>query len=149
MEQTPKHWMVRFSNKGVSYDGFKWNPIGEWTIAPDWYPAPVCGGGLHGQGEGGWGYCQSGRRFELCEIENFVIVDGDKVKCQKAKIIAIDKEAWGMLLELTNGNFLGSLDLRRYNHPLPEGFTHCGGYPYLGEYNHPLPKGFKQVNIGE
>ena len=136
------NWMVRFSNNGVAYDGFKWNPIGEWTEAPDWNPEPVCGGGLHGQGMGGWGYCQPGSRFEICEIEDYVLVNSDKIKTKRAKILAVDKQAWELLLKRTRDGFKGSLNLGSYSHPLPAGLTHCGGDLYLGSYSHPLPAGF-------
>ena len=38
--------------------------------------------------------------------------------------------------------FLGYLNLRTYNHPLPEGFTYCGGTLDIEDYNYPLPEGF-------
>ena len=69
-------------------------------------------------------------------------------------------------------HFPGDLDLRRYDHPLPDGlknidgylnlegykyklpngFNSCGGNLYLGGYNHPLPDGFNScggyLNLG-
>jgi hypothetical protein len=36
----------------------------------------------------------------------------------------------------------GDLNLRGYNHPLPEGFNSCGGDLDIEGYNHPLPEGF-------
>ena len=139
-----KNWMVRFSNNGVSYGNFKWKNIGEWTEAPDWDSKPVYGSGLHGQGMGGWGYCQAGSRFEFCEIsgEDFVVIDNNKIKTKKAKIIGVDQDAWAMLIAATQGNFQGSLNLQNYNLPLPAGFTHCGGDLDLRGYNLPLPAGF-------
>jgi hypothetical protein len=139
------NWMVRFSNDGITYNGFQWKPIGEWTIAPDWDETPECGGGLHGQGPGGWGYCQPGKRFELVETDKIrVIIDGDKVKTPRAKIIAIDWDAWEKVLLLCDKSFPGSVDLRGYGHPLPEGLTSIGGFVDLEGYGHPLPEGLKQ-----
>ena len=37
------------------------------------------------------------------------------------------------------------LDLRGYEHPLPDGFSSVGGYLYLEGYEHPLPDGFSSV----
>lgn len=91
----------------------------------------------------GWGDCLPGKRFELCEIDDlYVVLAGNKIKTPKAKIIAVDGEAWNLLLQLTSGIFLGSLDLRDYEHKLPDGFTYCGGSLYLRGYKHKLPDGF-------
>ena len=126
-------WMVRFDSNGKARKGFQWSPVGEWTEAPDWDATPVCGGGLHGQGPGGYGYAQSGTRFVFCEIDSdWVQIGGDKIKARRARILAVDGDAWAMLLDhCTNGLWFGSLYLEGYNHPLPEGFTSCGGSLYL------------------
>jgi len=87
-------WMLRTSHNGISFGGFKWNPIDEWTEAPDWKPTPSCGGGLHGitphfNRTDNFVY----DRFELCEIEGDIIpIDGDKVKVRRAKIVAINAD---------------------------------------------------------
>ena len=137
-----KEWMVRFDNDGVAYDNFLWKPLGEWTVAPDWNPKPCCGYGLHGQGPGGFGHTCSGSRFAFCIIGDKVVINKNKIKTNRAKIIAVNDEAFHMLLKACNGNFLGSLDLRKYGHSLPKSFTHCGGSLYLGNYSHSLPEGF-------
>src|SRR3990172_10901001 len=112
------NWMVRFSDNGTAYGGFQWNPVGEWTTAPDWDPTPECGNGLHGQGPGGWGYCQSGGRFELVQTKGKrVSIEGNKVKVKMGKIIAVDNEAWKMVISMTTGKFGGSINLRGYAHP--------------------------------
>jgi|SRR3990172_1572954 len=113
-------WMVRFSNDGVSHDGFKWNQIGEWTEAPDWNTKPVCSGGLFGQNLNGSGYCKPGSRFEFCEIDLLVKVDGEKVKTNKARILAVNETAFEVAVIF---GFKGSLDLRDYAHPLPASLT--------------------------
>src|SRR3972149_9111364 len=84
------NWMVRSSDNGTADGGFKWQPIGEWTTAPDWDPTPECGNGLHGQGPGGWGYSQGGSRFELVQTKGKRIsIDSNKIKVKSAKIIAV------------------------------------------------------------
>lgn len=125
-------WMIRFDNEGIAYNNFIWQPIGSWTIAPDWNTKPVCGNGLHGQG-GGKGehdYCQSGSRLVLCETKGKrIIINFDKIKVRKAKIIAINED-------IISEFFLKiSLDLRNYPHPLPVGLTLVGGYLDLRYYN--------------
>ena len=162
------NWMVRFSNGGKGYNDFLWSAPGEWTICPWWSQQsidnPSCeSGGLFGQGPGGYGYCNVGNRFEFCMTSgNHISVGNNKIKVEKAMILATDQEAFEMLVLVTDDNFLGSLDLGSYryslpagfthcggsldllgyNHPLPAAFTHCGGYLHLGGYNHPLPAGF-------
>ena len=143
-------WMVRFSNNGrSSHNNFPWAPVGVWTEAPDWDPRPVCGGGLHGQGPGGWGHAQAGTQFEFCEIDpdaGLVIVKDDKLKCRRARIVAIDAEAWRQVLaHLPDGAFPGSLDLRDYPHPLPAGLTRIGGGLHVEGYPHPLPAGLTSI----
>ncbi len=151
-------WMVRFSNDGIGYNGFKWAPIGEWTDAPDWNTKPVCEGGLFGQNAAASGYCKPGSRFELCEIDQVIIVDNAKVKTNRAKIIAVDQDAFSVLHELGFCGSLdldalpssitsigGSLDLRGYNHPLPSSITSIGGSLNLRGYNHPLPSSITSI----
>ena len=128
-------WMIRFSNDGVAHGGFRWAPVGEWTVAPDWRATPECGCGLRGQSPLAAGHCQPGTRMELCETSVQVSIGGDKVKCQKAKIIAVNSDIPLIFITtlLANG---GSLYLRGYAHALPEGFTSVGGSLYLEGYAH-------------
>jgi len=133
------NWMVRFSDGGRSYGGYRWPEIGAWAEAPDWNPDAVCGGGFHGQGPGGYGYCQGGSRFELCETKGHrVIVDGNKVKVRHARILAVDGEAWTAIMALCDTEFPGSLYCERYAHPLPA-LQSVGGSLYCRGYGHPLP----------
>ena len=134
-------WMVRTDNDGISYKNFQWSPVGEWTIAKDWNPSPVCGGGLHGQGPGGFGCAQPGTRFTFCETENVVSINGDKIKCKRAKILYTDKKAL-IALFYVSAIFPGSLDLHGYQ--LPEGLKlpeSVGGSLYLEGCQ--LPEGLK------
>lgn len=113
------NWLIRFDNEGICHGGFKWLPMNQWTIAPDWNDRPECGGGLHGQSPAGAGYCQSGTRMILAETQGKrVVIDKNKVKVQKAKIIAINED---IPVEILNklAKHGGSLDLKLYNHPLP------------------------------
>jgi len=128
---------------GIAYKGFKWGKVGDWTEAPDFDPSPRCGGGLHGQGPGGYGCTRPGTRFCFCETGEKTISLGDKVKTDRAKIIAVDTEAFRLLIKKTGGFFKGSLDLSEYRHPLPDSFTHYGDGPLdLSEYGFPLPASF-------
>ena len=101
--KTYEHWMIRTDDNGESHEGFRWKPVGEWTEAPDWNPAPKCGGGLHGQGRAagkeGFGYAQSGSRFVFCEVDpaDVVVVEGNKLKVRRARIVATDKKAFDLL----------------------------------------------------
>jgi hypothetical protein len=91
------NWILRRSDNGKSYGGFAWQPVGEWTIAPDWNPRAECGGGLHGNGQKTdeencfWA---EGNRLEFCEIgDKFVAVEGPngKIKCDRARILLINE----------------------------------------------------------
>ena len=89
-----KQYMIRItdgSERPQSYGGFRWNPVGEWTEAPDWNPDPSCGGGLHGQHPEAGGYCPGGNTVpELLEIEGPVVkIGNNKVKVRRAKRIAV------------------------------------------------------------
>ncbi len=91
------NWIIRRSDNGKSHGGFVWQPLGEWTEAPDWNPSLECGGGLHGNGpktspsECHW---SDGSRLEFCEVgPEFVRVYGKpdgKIKCRKARILMIN-----------------------------------------------------------
>ena len=105
-------WLVRTDNNGVSYNGFRWNPVGDWTEASDFNPHGKCGNGLHGQGPGGFGYTQAGTRLVFCETDgNHVSVGGDKIKVQKARILFVGASALLALIHKTTGEFSGSLYL--------------------------------------
>ena len=112
-------WMVRNSNNGVSPSddamGFRWSPVGKWTEAEDWNPLPVCGGGLHGQGPGGFGgFSTSGTRFDFCETgSERVVVDENQIKVRRARIIATDADALRVLTVVCDDVFPGYLYLSR------------------------------------
>jgi hypothetical protein len=135
-------WLFRMDFDGLAFGGFLWEPLGEWTEAPDWDPAPRCGGGLHGQGPLGAGYAQGGARAVLCETEGAVVGLPGKVKVRRARVVLVNDEALLALEELQGGGERVSLDLSGYQHPLPAGFTRCGGYLSLSGHKHPLPAGF-------
>ena len=104
------NWMIRFENEGGASpsntaNGFKWQPIGQWTIAPDWNSRPVCGGGLHGQSHEAGGQAIKGKFVVFCETRGQrVIIDGDKIKVKAARRLLVGK--------LPNGlTFKSSLDL--------------------------------------
>lgn len=81
-----------------SFGGFKWNPMGEWTEAPDWKPIPLCGNGLHGQAPLSGGQVHKwatdpGWSFELLEtsLPQLVTLDAHgAVKVQRAKRVSRD-----------------------------------------------------------
>ncbi|HAA04567.1 MAG TPA: hypothetical protein DCE18_14575, partial [Syntrophobacteraceae bacterium] len=99
------NWMVRASRDGVAYGGFVWNPVGMWTEAPDWDERQLCGGGLHGQGPEAGGYI-TGHRLDLCVTDGpRIIIDGNKIKVPRAKIIQTDTLIDGL-------TFLGNLNLQ-------------------------------------
>ena len=131
-------WMLRFSNNGRSYNGgFQWSPLGEWTEAPDWNPKPVCGGGLHGQGPGGFGDSPTtGSHLDLCETEELVVIGG-KVKTPRARIVAHDNVAIEIAQDLCGGKWPGGLDCSGYAHDLPS-LTHVGGSLDCEGYAHAL-----------
>ena len=108
------NWIFRASISGVGHGGFKWAAVGVWTKCPDWNPEPVCGGGLHGQGPGGFGYAHDveNARFEFCQTKGErVVVDGNKVKVEHARILWIGADAFLALLYATKRKFPGSLGL--------------------------------------
>ena len=81
-------WMLRRSDNGEAYGGFQWQPIGEWTEAPDWNPEPECKGGLHGCGPQSSGYYTDGPDIDFCLIEGDVVdIDGKKLKAKRALIL--------------------------------------------------------------
>jgi hypothetical protein len=77
-----------------SYNGFKWpSEIGATVACKDWYPKPVCGGGLHGliDGIGNYGLLSNSHDavWQIVEVERdkCVSIDNDKVKFPSCKIV--------------------------------------------------------------
>ena len=86
-------WMLRSSNDGVSYGGFKWKREGAWNIAPDWNTEPECGGGFHGNAPEAHGYGFDWTRLELHETRGERIAIGnDKIKVRKSRAVAYGAE---------------------------------------------------------
>lgn len=82
------NWMLRRSDGGRAYGGFRWNDVGEWTEAPDFINNKECGFGLHGNGPNSSGYWGDGIDIDFCEVYSVDLVDlGDKVKCRRARIL--------------------------------------------------------------
>jgi len=117
-----KRWLIRTSNDGEAYNGFRWNGIGEWTEAPDWSPEPVCGGGLHGQGAVASGELVVNRRgrVEFCIVDGPQVAIGHKQKSPRAMILLIDD-----LSKVKGLSVGGSLDLSGCTGltSLPEGLS--------------------------
>ena len=135
-------WMLRFDDDGIGHDGFRWSPVGEWTVCPKWTDEATCvGGGLFGQGpaENQYGYCKPGKRLVLAIYDDGApkIVDQNKIAVRRAMIVATDEQAWSEIMRLCYGVWPGALDLEGYAHPLP-GLTSIGGNAYLRGYAHPL-----------
>ena len=109
--KTSGNWMIRNSKDGLGYGDFQWAPVGEWTVCPKWTAEETCdSGGLFGQGPGGYGHMGGGTRFELCETDAIrITIDGEKIKTPRAKIIAVNQEAFDALMFLCDGKFDGTL----------------------------------------
>jgi hypothetical protein len=129
------NWMIRMDNDGLSHGNFRWNPIGEWTEAPDWEPTKVCGNGLHGQNTIANGLCVPGTRLVLCETRGDQINLENNIKVRYAKIIATNEDIPSIFLECC------ALILRKYQYKLPPNFTHCKTLS-LDNYKHKLPDSF-------
>ena len=41
-------WMLRSSDNGISFDGYRWKRKGAWNQAPDWNTRPECKHGFFG-----------------------------------------------------------------------------------------------------
>ena len=112
------NWMLRRSDGGKAYGGFQWNPVGEWTEAPDWNPQPVCGGGLHGSAPEAFGYFERRPTIEFCITEGKrVTIGDDKIKVPRAMILLVNQLPEGLSVG-------GSLDLEGTQiTQLPEGLS--------------------------
>jgi hypothetical protein len=87
---TEKHLILRTCNADMtSRNGFKWLRAGH-VAAPDWNPAPMCGGGLHGflrgEGDGSLADWSSDAVWLVAEVETYVDLGG-KVKFPAANVI--------------------------------------------------------------
>ena len=106
------NWIIRTDNDGKAYGGFAWGEVGVWTEAKDWNGAPSCGGGLHGQGPGGFGYWHEGTRFCFCETgDEKVIVEDNKVKVKRARILWTGEAAYVAMAYACRGKWAGSLTI--------------------------------------
>jgi hypothetical protein len=86
-------WCLRSTDRGKSYGGYSWPPLGEWAEAPDWNSKPVCGEGFHGNfpEASGFGFLYS--QLELCEVDpGGVVYLGDKGKARRMRRIAIGED---------------------------------------------------------
>jgi len=92
--------VLRFVGKdGKSYNGFQ-HPlvIGESVTAPDWNPAPICGGGIHGwawgigMGEGKDPDWDALWQVYACRPEDITgeIEHGQKVKFRTGRLVFLD-----------------------------------------------------------
>jgi len=97
------NWIIRADRDGISHGGFRWQPVGEWTEAPDWRSDGECGGGLHGQDRDHGGHIPLGvTRLVFCETDGEHIPVGcDKVKVRRARILLVDELPSGLVV---NGN---------------------------------------------
>jgi len=124
------NWMIRFENEGrlspsIDANGFKWKPIGQWTIANDWNSRPVCGGGLHGQSHEAGGQVIKGKYIVFCETRGErVIIDGNKIKVKSARRLLIGNLPEG--LKFKSSLYLSGCDLKGIT--LPQS---VGGSLYL------------------
>jgi len=85
-------WMLRSSNNGISYGGYKWKRKGEWNKAPDWNDRAECGGGFHGNAPEAHGYGFDYKCIELHETRGKRIIIDDKIKVPESRIVAVDSE---------------------------------------------------------
>ena len=86
-------WMLRSSNKGASFgSNFKWKKKGTWTF-PEYFDMQTdCGSGLHGNVIGHSGYGFDYPDIELCEWDGRYVKSPDKIKVEKARIVARNEE---------------------------------------------------------
>ena len=101
-----KTYMLRTcAPDGTSYDGFQWPRSGRVT-APDWNPAPECGGGLHGlligEGDGGLLNWDPDAVWIVAEIDADAVVDLDrKIKAPYADVVYYGPRA-GALVDIVS-----------------------------------------------
>ncbi|HUU32880.1 MAG TPA: hypothetical protein VMW48_02390, partial [Vicinamibacterales bacterium] len=82
-------WMLRSSDNGVSYGGFKWKRRGAWTKCKKWSATPTCGNGLHGNAPEAHGYGLDYGTIDLCETRGpRIVIGGDKIKVREARVVA-------------------------------------------------------------
>lgn len=99
------NWMLRRSDGGKAYGGFQWSPIGEWTEAPDWNPAPVIGGGLHGVGPRSVpGYWTEGEDIDFCMVD-----PDESVHVSSNRILKVRRAMVLLRNELPEGLSVGGL----------------------------------------
>ena len=132
------NWMLRRSNSGKSYGGFQWEPIGEWTEAPDWNPKKECGGGLHGNGPKSSGDWTDGKDIDFCEINPSDMVDLDgKIKVRRSRILLRNQLPEGLKVG-------GDLDLEGTEiKELPKGLKVGGSLDLEGTEIKELPEGLE------
>ena len=74
----------------TAYNGFRWPESGPVT-APDWNPAPICGGGLHGLldgcGDASLLCWDADARWLVVEVDEWVAIDDAKVKAPAGRVV--------------------------------------------------------------
>lgn len=66
------NWMVCL-DWDECFGTFKWNPVGEWTEAPDWNPMKLHRHGLYGQDKDHGGHCKVIDYFSVKPMVNILI----------------------------------------------------------------------------
>ena len=89
------NWMLRTSDNGVSYGGFKRKRIGAWNKAKKWTGTPSCKkcGGFFGidKDAHSFGVDWTRKTFELCEWRGErIVIDGNKICVSEYRVIAIN-----------------------------------------------------------
>ena len=93
------------------FNDFVWPlEVGAEVEAPDWNPEPVCGGGLHclPNGDGNWDlFFSYGHYWAVLEFDekDMVLIDSEKCKVKKCKIVFISENPEGMLQFFDYENF--------------------------------------------
>ena len=86
-------WMLRSSNNGISYNGYKWKRKFVWNKCADWDNIPHCGNGFHGNSPIAYGYGFDYSRLELHETKGErITIEGDKIKVQFSRAVAYNSE---------------------------------------------------------
>ena len=86
-------WMLRSSNNGISYNGYKWKRKFVWNKCADWDNIPHCGNGFHGNSPIAYGYGFDYSRLELHETKGErITIEGDKIKVQFSRAVAYNNE---------------------------------------------------------